>query len=172
MKEEQKSETELQQEILASQKRIAAITEKAKSYRKSSRKKPVKVWGTVLLMTAVCVVDGFALYRSPHPWHMLLVDFLPIAGLLLVFYGVDLLIKRRDVLKERRETEAKPDWYREVDVVVDVKDLEDADYLYDNLDAIQQRRLLNQLKMMPRGSRSLLKAVRTVSPDFIDDDAV
>ena len=158
MSEKQKSEAELKLELLASQKRIEAMLAEARSYKR----KPAKVWAIVLLMTGIYAVYGFEVYSSPHPWRKLLPAL--VAGVLvLVFYGVGFLA-------DRRKAKAKADWNRELDAAVDLKDFEDSYCLYYNLKPDQRQRLMNELKKMPRGSRSLLKAVRIVCPDLIDED--
>ena len=149
-------------------------------------KKPVKLYVVILF-----VVLGFGMASLNHqypwsglldswgdlftrnhwrnPWHLVffLLQIVP-AIALIAYCFICYLVQKH---KEKAKTKAEADWYRNLDAAVDVKDFEDSDCLYDWLEPNERQKLLHELQRMPRGSRSLHKALQIVSPELIDDTA-
>ena len=102
------------------------------------------------------------LSRSPSPWISLLVVALVVA------WGVQWFISSR---KEKRESEELADWHRRLEAAVDVHDFEDDGHLHELFQPAERERLIQELERMPRGSRSLRRAVEIVNPELVDADA-
>jgi hypothetical protein len=56
-----------------------------------------------------------------------------------------------------------------VNTLVDVRDFQDDGHLPEYLDESERRRVVEELERMPRGSRSLRRALGIVSPELVDD---
>jgi hypothetical protein len=73
--------------------------------------------------------------------------------------------------ESRRNQLAATAWIRQINQLVDVRDLEDDGHLAEYLDESERRRVVEELERMPPGARSLRRALGIVSPDLIGDDA-
>ena len=63
----------------------------------------------------------------------------------------------------RRSAEA---WLRRLESSVDTLDVEDDGHLHEWFDARQWERIFQELERMPKGQRSLRRAIATVDPSF------
>ena len=73
--------------------------------------------------------------------------------------------------RERSEIAQLDDWYRRLEAVVDVRDFDDDGQFHEYFEPADRERLIQELERMPRGSRSLRRAVKIVNPELVDDDA-
>ena len=144
-------------------------------------KKSVRFWASVVSVAIALAGFGWQLHRGyygqqpwreifswhslRHPWRDLF-DLLCIGAFMVI--GVNALI---DIRRQKHKTKSEAEWYRSLDAIVDIKDCKDADCLYGYLEPDERKRLMQALERMPRGSRSLQKAVKIVSPELIDDAA-
>lgn len=73
--------------------------------------------------------------------------------------------------QDSRQTErATLAWLQQVYDLVDVHDYQDDGHLPEYLDEAERRRVLDELRRMPSGSRSLRRALAIVSPELLTDD--
>ncbi len=82
-------------------------------------------------------------------------------------WGVHWFIRSR---KEKREGEALAEWQQTLKSLVDVRDFEDDGHLHEWFEPAERERLVEELQRMPRGSRSLRRAIEIVNPELIRDD--
>ena len=73
--------------------------------------------------------------------------------------------------RERTEIAQLDDWYRRLEAVVDVRDFDDDGHLHEYFESADRELLIQELERMPRGSRSLRRAIKIVNPKLVDDDA-
>ncbi|HSY18476.1 MAG TPA: hypothetical protein VK815_09095 [Candidatus Acidoferrales bacterium] len=73
--------------------------------------------------------------------------------------------------REKLEQKAAAAWNRSLAPLVDISDYPDRDDLYFYLETGDRPRLLDALRRMPRGSRSLRAAVAAIDPDLLDEPA-
>ena len=123
---------------------------------KSSRVTAV-VWFVMILCAVV-----WQAFRSRSPW----LSWLAVG--LVVAWGVHWFITSR---KEKREGETLADWHRRLESAVDVRDFEDDGHLHELFEPEDRERLIQELERMPRGSRSLRRAIGIVSPEIANEDA-
>lgn len=64
------------------------------------------------------------------------------------------------------------DWYRRLQAAIDVRDFDDDGHFHEYFEPADRERLIQELERMPRGSRSLRRAVEIVNPELVDDDAL
>jgi len=83
--------------------------------------------------------------------------------------GVGYMIWSR---RESRRDEADvADWNSRLAAAVDLPDFEDDGHLHECFTPEERERLIQELERMPRGSRSLKKAIGIVSPEMIEENA-
>ena len=75
-------------------------------------------------------------------------------------YMIDAYVQAR-----RRKREAA-EWLQRYRALVDVADAEDDGHLSEWFDAEEWQRIFQALERMPKGERSLRRAIATVDPDF------
>jgi hypothetical protein len=141
-------------------------------------KKSVRFWASVVSVAIAFAGFGWELHRGRYPWrdmfsldhlHHPLRDLFDVCVLIvMIVLGIQVFIDKR---KQKRRINSQAEWHRSLDAIVDLKDFKDADCLYGYLGPDERKRLMQALERMPRGSRSLQKAVRIVSPELIDDAA-
>lgn len=178
MTPENKSLEELQEEVHALHKKAEAFLEKDKA----SKRKPANMVAIALFMAGVIAWNGWEFYHGRNPWHNFFDlsqwdiskwrhpwRFLIEAGIFVIFFAYCLIDSLVRSVKQRRDKKAEADWYRSLDAVVDIKDYEDQDCLYFYLEPDGRKRLIHELQCMPKGSRSLHKAVQIVDPELVDD---
>src|SRR5262245_9700584 len=73
--------------------------------------------------------------------------------------------------REQAELAALDDWYRRLQAAIDVRDFDDDGHFHEYFEPADRERLIQELESMPRGSRSLRRAVEIVNPEVVDDDA-
>lgn len=100
-------------------------------------------------------------FRSQSPW-------LWLAVALVIAWGVHWFITSR---REKRDGEELADWHRRLEAAVDVRDFEDDGHLHELFEPAERERLIQELERMPRGSRSLRRAIEIVSPEIAHEDA-
>jgi hypothetical protein len=174
MIQKKKSTEELQQEVQELEKRANVILKK---YR-ASKRKPANMVGIALIITGVVAWNCWEFYHGRNPWHNFfepsqwdiskrrsLIE-IGIVVILLAYGLVDSFVRSR---KQKQDMKAEADWYRSLDAAVDINDYEDQDCLYDFLEPEEREQLIRELQRMPKGSRSLHKAVEIVDPELIDD---
>ena len=86
---------------------------------------------------------------------------------LVIAWGVHWFISSR---REKREGEELEDWRRRLESVVDVRDFGDDGHLHELFEPAERERLIQELERMPRGSRSLRRAIEIVSSELVHDD--
>jgi hypothetical protein len=131
--------------------------------------------GIVLLLTGIVAWNCWEFYHGRNPWHNFfepgrlrhplrdLVD-----GCLFLVFVCCFVVFRVRSRKQRQNIKAESDWYRDLDAAVDIKDYEDQDSLYDYLGPDERKQLVRELQRMPKGSRSLHKAVQIVNPGLVE----
>jgi hypothetical protein len=72
-------------------------------------------------------------------------------------------------MESKRVKRATLAWLQQVNELVDVRDFQDDGHLPEYLDESERRRVVEELERMPRGSRSLRRALGIVSPELVDD---
>jgi hypothetical protein len=109
--------------------------------------------------------EFFTWHHWRNPLHDVLFAAQVVPGLaLLVYAAVDSFRLHR---KKQAHAKAKADWYLRLAALVDTEDdIEDRDDLFGYFEPSERQQLLDQLRRMPKGSRSLRKAVAIVDPDF------
>ena len=121
--------------------------------------------GTSLLLVAV--------------WAALLIIFMvvrpsPTSPLSWVLIGsamfVGVLYMQRSSQESRQSEHATLAWLQQVHELVDVVDYRHDGHLPEYLDEVERRRVLEELRRMPSGSRSLRRALEIVSPELLTDD--
>jgi hypothetical protein len=100
----------------------------------------------------------------PSPYSLL---FWLLAGSAMLFGGLYMLLTHRESSRTQHATLA---WLRQVNELVDVHDFRDDGHLSEYLDESERRRVVEELERMPRGSRSLRRALGIVAPELIKDD--
>ena len=93
------------------------------------------------------------------------VSFWLCVGSAMLFGGLYMVLSRRE---SRRTAQSIGAWQRRVDALVDVRDDVDDGHLAESLDDAERRRVIEELERMPRGSRSLRRALSVVSPELLD----
>ena len=78
--------------------------------------------------------------------------------------GLYMLLAHRDSNRTQRETRA---WMRQVDELVDLHDYVDDGHLFEQLDEVERRRVIDELARMPAESRSLRRALELVCPEIL-----
>ena len=187
MSKDQKSRAEIEQKVMNIRSHVVAARVRREAREASDKKKlfnrlprPVQriIQGGCIAIAVVML--GLHLYQSPHPWRTLfqgnhpddpvrvhvyqLRMILPLGLLAYVAFEYWRMTRTRK-LKQR----AVADWDEKLNAVVDIQDYADRDDLYDYLEPAERDHLLQTLRRMPRGSRSLRAAVRQACPDAIDD---
>jgi hypothetical protein len=74
------------------------------------------------------------------------------------------------VQAQRRRHEVA-EWLERLRSLVDFADVEDDGHLNEWFDADEWQRIFRELERMPKGERSLRRAIETVDPDFAKDSA-
>ncbi|OGW54798.1 MAG: hypothetical protein A2Z46_02705 [Nitrospirae bacterium RBG_19FT_COMBO_55_12] len=59
-------------------------------------------------------------------------------------------------------------WQERLDALVDIKDIEDDGHLFEWFDRFEWERIFSEIERMPKGLRSLRKAISAVDPEFVD----
>jgi hypothetical protein len=123
--------------------------------------KSSSVIGVVWFVMVLCVVVWQAFHsRSPlYAW---------LGAGLVVAWGVHSFFTFR---RGKREGEALADWHRRLRAAVDVQDFDDDGHLHELFEPAERERLIQELERMPRGSRSLRRAIEIVSPEIANEDA-
>jgi hypothetical protein len=85
----------------------------------------------------------------------------------MVCGGAYMLLSDLESRRTRRETLA---WLRRLNELVDIHDFRDDGHLPEYLDDSERRRVIEELERLPRGSRSLRRAIAIVSPDLVRED--
>ena len=78
-----------------------------------------------------------------------------------------MLLSHRESTRMQRQTLV---WLRKINELVDVHDFQDDGHLSEYLDESERRRVVEELERMPRGSRSLRRALGIVAPDVLKGD--
>ena len=139
------------------------------------RGKPMKLWPVDLMAVAALVIFGFEAYPSRFTWSDL--DSagwwrhhwpdLTLWGFVVAF----VIYARVDMLmisyREKQKAKDRADWNRHLTATVDIHDFADWEDLYAYMDPGERIRLMQGLERMPRGSRSLRKAVQKVCPEML-----
>jgi hypothetical protein len=182
MSKDSKSGEEIQREVLAAKQRIEA---RLAEY-KARRKKPLDAllvnhpnirrgiqWFCIV---GGIVIFGWTLHKSQHPWRALFMGDLPnkLINVLVYQLGMGFILAMIvyaviDHLKQKQKLKAEADWNRKLEDTVDVRDFKDGECLYHWLEPDERQRLLRELQRMPKGSRSLFKAVQMVSPELVEE---
>ena len=87
-------------------------------------------------------------------------------GSSLLFGGLYMLVSQRESKQTQRMALA---WLERVNELVDIHDFQDDGHLSENLDESERRKVIEELERMPRGSRSLRRALGIVSRELVDD---
>jgi hypothetical protein len=146
---------------------------------RSHRKQPVQIWPFLVAVAGGLMIYVLELFPRHfawsdlsdavwwrHHWHGL-----PLACLYAGLFAYPLSLFLIDSYRNRQKRRAEADWNRSLDALVDRHDFKDREDLYAYLDAAERTRLLQALQRQPKGSRSLAKAVQSVCPDLLEDDA-
>lgn len=115
----------------------------------------------VLWFTMVFCAVAWQAFRFRSHW----LSWLAVA--LVLAWGVNQVVTSR---KETREGEELADWHRRLESVVDVRDFDDDGHLHELFEPADRERLIQELERMPRGSRSLRRAIEIVSPEITNED--
>jgi hypothetical protein len=115
----------------------------------------ISLWAVLLIVFMVVRPAPY----SPAFWILL--------GAATLFGG---LYMRTSYRESRRTQRATTDWLTQVHALVDVDDFEDDGHLPEFLDGEERRRVIEELQRMPAGSRSLRRALATVSPEIVADE--
>lgn len=115
----------------------------------------ITVWAGLLIIFIVV---------QPSPHSSL---FWLLVGSAMLFGGFYMLLSHRESKRMQRKTLV---WLRQINELVDVHDFQDDGHLSEYLDESERRRVVEELKRMPRGSRSLRRALGIVVPDVINGD--
>jgi hypothetical protein len=99
----------------------------------------------------------------PSPYSL---SFWLLAGSAMLSGGLYSLTSHMESKRVKRATLA---WLQQVNELVDVRDFQDDGHLPEYLDESERRRVVEELERMPRGSRSLRRALGIVSPELVDD---
>lgn len=94
--------------------------------------------------------------------------FWALIGSAMAVGGVYMSLSRREGRDTEKEVTA---WNRTVHELVDVHDFEDDGHLAEYFDDLERRTLIEELERMPAGSRSLRRAIESVSPELLRDDS-
>jgi hypothetical protein len=81
--------------------------------------------------------------------------------------GAHMFLSHRESRQSEVEISA---WTRKLEQLVDVRDFDDDGHLPEYFDESERCRILAELERMPRGARSLRRAIGRVSPDLVKDD--
>jgi hypothetical protein len=148
-------------------------------------KKPARIYVVLLFVVLGLALESF---QNPHPfrawvdswselftwhhwrnhWHIVFFAAQILPGIALIIYGAIFYI--RGQRKAKAKAKAKADWTRDLAALVDVdEEVKDRDCLFEYLEPNERQKLFYELRRMPRGSRSLRKAVELVDPGFFDD---
>jgi len=176
MRTTSKDEEELRKNLLARRERLYAQIAEAKL----TQRKPGKIWGTIAILVVLFLLNCWEFYHGRNPWRSLfdgnqwrqwqhpLRDYVVVC-IAIPFFLYGLFDYGVGYRKQRKRQKSVADWNRTLDEKVDVNDFKDKDCLYDCLDTYERQRLVHELERMPKGSRSLYKAVLIVSPELIDE---
>ena len=74
-------------------------------------------------------------------------------------------------LDSRRAIQELADWRRRLDAIVNMKGFEDDGHLHEYFEAEERERLIQELERMPKGSRSLRRAIEIVCPELVNGAA-
>ena len=85
-----------------------------------------------------------------------------------IFGIMHMLRNRRD---SKEETNKWNRWNKRLLELVDINDVNDDGHLFEWFDESDWELIFSELEKMPRGSRSLLKAINIIDPDFIIENA-
>lgn len=80
------------------------------------------------------------------------------------------LYMRAERLESKKSADEWATWEKRLNTLVDVNDVNDDGHLYEWLDPPQWEAVFAELERMPKGVRSLRKAMSAVSPDVLDND--
>ena len=116
----------------------------------------IAVWASLLIIFMVVRPSP----TSPVSWALI--------GLAM-YVGV--LYMQRSSQESRQTEHATLAWLHQVHELVDVHDYQDDGHLSEYLDEADRQRVLDELRRMPSGSRSLRDALSIVSPELLDRDA-
>jgi len=121
--------------------------------------------GVAVLVLGLETFPGWDNLRTANWWrhHWPVVLRLVMLITVVVFAGtVSLAEARRKKEKQAAETQ----WNQSLAAVMDLHDFKEPDDLYAYLDAGERARLLQCLQKMPKGARSLYRAVHEICPEI------
>ena len=114
----------------------------------------ITIWAGLLIIFMV---------MRPSPYSL---SFWLLVGSAMLSGGLYSLTSHTQSKRVKRATLA---WLQQVNELVDVRDFQDDGHWPEYLDESERRRIVEELERMPRGSRSLRRALGIVSPDLVDD---
>jgi hypothetical protein len=152
---------------------------------KLSKNDSIVMWLIMLGMAAVFGTFIWEMNRHPswgpklntlltahRYWHSFDFEelmFLAVGGLimlLMIFLWISGYLADR---REKQEQKAGAGWNHSLAPLVDIDDYDDRECLYEDLDPAERSRLFAALRHMPKGSRSLRKALEIVNPEWLHD---
>ena len=116
----------------------------------------IATWASLLIIFMVVQPSP----TSPLSWALI--------GLAM-YAGV--LYMQRSSQESRQIEHATLAWLQQLHELVDVHDYQDDGHLSEYLDEAERQRVLDELRRMPPGSRSLRDALSIVSPELLDRGA-
>ena len=116
---------------------------------------------TLIVVWAGLLIVFMAMRPSPYS-----LSFWLLVGSAMLSGGWYSLTSHLESTRVKRATLA---WLQQVNELVDVRDFQDDGHLSEYLDESERRRVVEELERMPRGSRSLRRALGIVSPELVDD---
>jgi len=175
-----------EQEAAALRAKVETLLAEGRAMRKDRKRQLPLKYQILLCLAIVSVVIAVKLYSDPRPWPTVLMAMFDhtwdhwrhaswitwVAVAIIVAFSAYVTISTdRQKRRRRAEEAAEAAWYRTLAPLIDISDYPDRDDLYFYLEPAQRPRLLDALRRMPRGSRSLRAAVATIDPDLLDEPA-
>ena len=153
-----------------------------------TKTKRFKIWGAVSVLTIIIGVFILELHLQgvswSDTWHAMLSSkstsegsspnhprsgtylWAGLTAALWIYIWIDSARRKR---RQKEEQKAEAAWHQSLAPLVDISDYPDREDLYFYLEPEERPRLLDALRRMPKGSRSLRSAVKTVDPDLLDE---
>ena len=125
----------------------------------------LRIDASLILIVLWAVLLSIVLVLGPSPRS---VAFWTLIGTAVLTGLVYIGLTRRDARRSQRET---AEWLHRLKELVDVHDFEGDGHFSEFLDGSERQRIIEALESMPKGSRSLRRAIHLVSPDVVSNDA-
>jgi len=120
-----------------------------------------RIWTPIVLSSLWAAILVALMILRPRPYSGL---FWTLLGLAFVTGGGSILLSRA---QNRHAQRKYTDWHIRLKSLVDCGEIEDDGHLHEDFDDDEWNQIFSELAKMPKGARSLRRAIEVVDPEYL-----